>query len=36
VGKNFEAGTGVVTIESVKTTAEVYSPEKGKLITLNK
>lgn len=35
VGKNFEAGAGVVTIESVKTTAEVYCPAKGKLVALN-
>jgi glycine cleavage system H protein len=36
VGKNFDAGTGVVTIESVKTTADVYTPSKGKLVQLNK
>lgn len=35
LGKNFQAGTGVVTIESVKTTADVYTPSNGKLVALN-
>lgn len=35
LGKLFNEGVGVVTIESVKTTADVYSPAKGKLVSIN-
>jgi len=35
LGKFFNEGAGVVTIESVKTTADVYSPSKGKLVSIN-
>lgn len=35
IGKVFNEGASVVTIESVKTTADVYAPSSGKLVSLN-
>jgi glycine cleavage system H protein len=36
VGKSFDEGGRVVTIESVKAVADVYSPSQATLVALNK
>ncbi len=35
LNKQFQQGDGVITIESVKTTADVYAPADGQLVALN-